>query len=228
MTTGGMIIFIGPDGSGKSTIADLALEKLYLEGKIARVEKLHLKPGWLPPLGRLFSPRDWGKAIPVGVPVDNPHASKPSGPMGSMIRLLYYLVDYSLGFRIKIKPLLKDGGSVLFDRYYYDYMIDPARARIRLPKAVLAAFLPLVPKPEIVIYLDAPAEVLRKRKPELPIEELERQIAEFRKLVDGLPYAYRVDADRSMDEVAASAAELIGSHLTRFEAGADVEGNGVR
>jgi len=212
-----MIIFIGPDGSGKSTIADLTLEKLQLDGKISGVEKLHLKPGWLPPLGRLFSPRDWGKPLPVGIPVDNPHASKPSGPLGSMIRLLYYLTDYALGFQIKVKPLLRGGDSVLFDRYYYDYMIDPARMRIRLPKAVLAAFLALVPKPEVVIYLDAPAEVLRKRKPELPIAELERQIGEFRELVDGLPYAYRVDADRSPDEVAASAAERIQGHLPQAD-----------
>ncbi len=60
---------------------------------------------------------------------------------------------------------------MVFDRYLIDTVIDPKRYRYQGPSWVLRTVWRVVPKPDLVILLDAPAEVLHARKQEVPIEE---------------------------------------------------------
>ena len=76
----------------------------------------------------------------------------------------------------------KRGGSlILFDRYYYEYFIQTEYSRC--PRSLIRFFLKLVPKPDLVILFKAPPEAIHERKPELSIEEIERQLAAYGELV---------------------------------------------
>lgn len=89
---------------------------------------------------------------------------------------------------------------VIFDRYTYDARLPDATAtaRTRLRRALLAR---LLPAPDLVVVLDAPAAVLHARKPEHPLCRLEQQRAGYLRLATQLPRCVVVDADRPLDAV---------------------------
>lgn len=130
-----------------------------------------------------------------------PHSAKPSGYLLSLFRFAYYFFDYTIGYLLKIKPMKKQGKTVIFDRYYYDFITDPARARIRLPKWFLNFTMCFVPKPDFTFLLLAPAEVMRGRKPELTIEELGQQIKDYRKQLPKIKNGYEIDVGKPVKVV---------------------------
>jgi thymidylate kinase len=65
------------------------------------------------------------------------------------------------------------------------------------------------PKPDLVIYLDAPAEVLFARKGEGTIEALERRRQEYMSLRGVVKHFAMVDATQSEDLVARDVTTLI-------------------
>lgn len=209
MPPGVMVVFLGPDGCGKTTVASRVFEII---GNLTHSDTskiYHLRPGYFPPLARLMHPRKWGKPYPNITRVEDPHAAEPSGTWMSFMRLVYYLMDYTLGYYLKTRAELIRGGFLVFDRYYYDYIVDQTRMRIKLPKGLLRLFLPIIPRPSITIYLDAPPELLYKRKQELPLAELQRQTKEFRELIEKLPNAYIIDASKPLEQVTSEAIRLI-------------------
>ncbi len=96
------------------------------------------------------------------------------------------------------------GFVVLYDRHFVlDFAPEVVALRDdpldrRLHRWLVAK---LYPRPDLVIYLDAPAEVLFARKGELTVEELERRRQGFLKQGERLPRFVRVDATRPLDEV---------------------------
>ena len=59
-----------------------------------------------------------------------------------------------------------------------------------------------LPAPDVVIVLDAPAELLYARKPEHPLDRIESQRRRYRALADRLDRAFVVDARPALDRVA--------------------------
>ena len=94
------------------------------------------------------------------------------------------------------------GRLVVFDRHPYDARLaDPNAGSLlgRLRRAILGHALPA---PDVVIVLDAPAEVLFARKPEHSLERIEDQRRRYLSLAGHLERAYVVDASAPLDEVA--------------------------
>jgi thymidylate kinase len=118
-------------------------------------------------------------------------------------------VDYSLGYHLKVRPLLARSTLVLFDRYVVDAVVDPVRYRYGGPPWVLRLVWSLVPKPDLVILLEAPVHVLRSRKQEVHEVELQRQCGAYRELVSGLSGGRTVDAAQPLDKVVTSVSGLI-------------------
>jgi len=206
---GVVVALIGPDGCGKTTAISKIESPLCAVQHKAEAYKFHLKPGWLPQLHRLFSPRQWRKPGPVVTTVPAPHAGKPSGRIGSLFRLIYYLIDYTLGYYVKIYPKKIRHHVVIFDRYYYDFIVDPLRMKINLPTFVMKVFLSIVPKPSVMIYLDADNLTISSRKKELTLSEIDRQRKAYEELVDSLPYAFTVDSNRQANEVGQDIVRII-------------------
>jgi predicted ATP-grasp superfamily ATP-dependent carboligase/thymidylate kinase len=96
------------------------------------------------------------------------------------------------------------GSIVIFDRHffadYYAYDVAPGRRSTsrRLHGFVLAR---LYPKPDLVLYLDAPAETLLRRKGEGTLELLARRRREYLELGQVMSNFAVVDADRPLPDV---------------------------
>jgi thymidylate kinase len=172
------IVLIGPDGSGKSSVINSMLQQAASTHAV-RFKTIHWRPAWLPHIGELF-----GKKLTYDPAYTDftPHKAPPSGYIGSALRLLYYTIDFSLGFSLKIRPLLKAGVHIVFDRYYYDFIVDPERSRVKLQETVPYALLKMVPEPDFVFFLDNDPEVIFSRKKELTLPEIRRQLEKYREV----------------------------------------------
>ena len=105
------------------------------------------------------------------------------------------------------------GRIVIFDRHFFlDYYHADVEGRGRrgLAQRVHGWMLTHVyPKPDLVIMLDAPAEVLHARKPEATVAWLEKRRRQYLELAPLVPEFVIVDVDRSLDAAMADVAEAI-------------------
>ena len=97
----------------------------------------------------------------------------------------------------------------IFDRYIYDFLVDPRRARINLPYWVRKMFAKMVKQPKIVFVLETDAETILSRKQELTKDEIERQLSEFRKLENLGINVHYLDASKKPDEMAMDAVKIV-------------------
>lgn len=176
---GRTVAFLGTDGTGKTTILDQVRE---LVGPAFRSDDnslLKLRPGWLPQLDRVLhlgkttqGPKDWAR----------PHRARPSGRIISNVRVLYYGLDYLLGYWLKIAPRRRRNSLIVFDRWFDDFLIDPKRCRIR-PGTLSAKLLAkILPQPDRVIVVTAALGKVRARKQELTEDETARQLTDYEAL----------------------------------------------
>ena len=101
------------------------------------------------------------------------------------------------------------GRVVVFDRHPYDALVPPRRP-VGMPRRVRRRLLAgSAVRPDLVLLLDAPPEVLYARKAEHDPDELERQRGAYRTLEGQLPHLARVDVAREPDLVRREATRLI-------------------
>lgn len=189
------VAVLGPDGSGKSTV--LQAVSTLLRSTIPHRKIFHWRPGVLKPTN------------PDAGPVTDPHGQIPRSLPTSLIKLVFLLADWWLGYWQRIVPLSARLHFCLFDRCYFDLLVDPRRYRYGGPLLLARWIGALVPQPDLVILLEAPAEVLQARKQEVPLEETQRQLAAYRELVTSLPGGRIVNCARPVEEVAEEVRELI-------------------
>ncbi|MDC0204492.1 hypothetical protein OAJ65_01705 [Flavobacteriales bacterium] len=182
--TGLIISFLGPDGSGKSTIINILKERSL---PFRRIDYFHLKPAILSRKGN-------------GQTVINPHEKKPYWGFLSYLKLGHFSLDYIFGYFIKILPLKIKSALVIFDRYYDDLLVDPKR--YRYGGSILFASMTrfFIPKPDLCFVLIADEDVIYKRKQEVELNELTRQLKSYNSLIDGKQYVY-IDVNREVNEI---------------------------
>lgn len=191
-----VISFLGPDGSGKSTIIDGVMA-----GKLPfnDTSYFHLKP--IHPL----------KGNGENVVVIDPHKNLPYSTWKSYLKLLFFVFQYNLGWLKNILLLKQKGNLVIFDRYYHDMLVDSRRYRYG-GKIKAAQFISrFIPKPDMFFVLTADAKVIYARKQEVPFEELERQVLEYRLLAKGEKF-HNVDVNRSPEAIIEEVIALINAH----------------
>jgi thymidylate kinase len=103
------------------------------------------------------------------------------------------------------------GALVLLDRYPYDYLVDDPELRgtsplSRMHRALLAR---ACPRPDLLVFLDAPADVLVTRRPVHGLDTVDARRHAYLELAERLPSAVIVDAVASADEVAEAVLEHI-------------------
>lgn len=203
-----------PDGTGKTTFID-GLCVLLGQIFVCDIEKMnvyHFRPTILPNLGAV------GEKVGVmeqDKDFTNPHRNKPANPISSFVRMCYYWLDYVLGGIVCIRKDVQFDKFSIFDRYIYDFIVDPLRSRINLPKFIRILFAKLVPQPHIVFILTTEADIIYKRKQELTLEEIDRQLGEFKRLKQLGKQFIELDAGRIPNEIVAEAAEMIIDKYTK-------------
>lgn len=191
-----VIAFLGTDGSGKSTIINTI--KPLLENKFSiPINYEHLRPNYIPSLGVVMRKRTSIQEENNGTATD-PHKLPPSGILGSLFRLNYYMIDYIWGYFRKIYPT--QNCIWFFDRYYYDYLIDQRRARISLPIWILKLYSFFIPQPDLILCLGGEALKIYKRKPETSMEEVTRQIQALECFCKKHKRTVWIDTTTSLDE----------------------------
>jgi predicted ATP-grasp superfamily ATP-dependent carboligase/thymidylate kinase len=217
------VALIGPDGAGKTSVA----------GRLARVlprPVTYLYMGVNPDSSNLLLPttrlvhavrRARGVTPDTAGPRDSrrPDRAPPKGRVKrslrsgrSFLRLANRLAEEWQ--RALVASLQKRRGSiVVFDRHFFAdyYAYDVAAPRRRSATRRLHGFVlaRLYPKPDLVVYLDAPAETLLLRKGEGTLETLARRRREYLDLGRVMSNFAVVDADRPLDDVVGEVAALV-------------------
>jgi thymidylate kinase len=166
------VVLIGPDGSGKSTVAACAMAMLGEEFR--GVWRFHWRPQLLPKLGR--------SAQQGGAPSDeNAVPSEVSKYRGivSLARFFYYWLDFVLGYWLVIYPRRKQGILVLGERYFADTLVHPARYGFSVPHCVMRLASKLVPSPDLMVLLKDDPRTIFARKPELSVSAIAAQILAY-------------------------------------------------
>ncbi|MEO8324457.1 MAG: thymidylate kinase-like protein, partial [Nitrospirota bacterium] len=192
--TGLLVVFLGSDGSGKSTIITQVQNNL--APLFRRTKTYHLRP-------------HFGRRSKAGPPVSHPHAQPPRNIIASCLKLSLYLADYSIGYCFAIFPRKIRSTLILFDRYFFDVIVDPKRLRYGGPRWIPVFLAKCIPAPDIIFYLDAPPEVLLSRKQEISVSEIERQRHAYLDMTHDLPNAYTIDASKPLSEVTDSVERII-------------------
>ena len=183
------VVFIGPDGSGKSTMVQ-RLSQLFADHAYRRVLVRH---GGLALFPRL---RDVAKIMGIKPAPRQDFTAKHSGSEvapHSLRRLLFYFSYYGFeGFvgKFVVAWRRRRGQIVMFDRYVYDFYVQPA---YRLaPTPLLDMLRRLWPRPDIVFLLLADPQAVYRRKPELQPADIAAQQDGIRELASRLSGRIRV------------------------------------
>lgn len=107
------------------------------------------------------------------------------------------------------------GGLVVFDRYTYDALLPTGRPLSRLGRLRRGLLGHACPPPDLVIVLDAPAEVLFARKGEHDLELLDLHRRGLLELAGRLSHAVVVDASQDSDAVANAVTDAIRARHNR-------------
>lgn len=206
---------IAPDGAGKTTFLDTLSElaSFYYVNDIndKRFHVYHFRPEILPNLGQVG---EKAGVMKQNTDFTSPHRSKPANPLSSLIRIAYYTLDYIVGWQKCVRKDVQYDRYTVFDRYCYDFIVDPHRTKLNLPECVRKFFVAMIPKPDVVFYLDAAPEVIFSRKQELTLEEIQRQVGAYRKLANSDTQRFKIiNAEHTPDVMAEEAVHIL---LERF------------
>lgn len=208
------IAVLGTDGSGKSFIIN-SITPMLNEAFHKGVRYEHMRPNLLPPIAVLIGRKEKTETVTV---CSNPHGSKPSGLLGSIVRLTYYWIDYTYGYfrKVFVDKAFKTH-LWLFDRYYYDYYIDQRRARLHLPNWIIKLYGIFVPSPDLTLCLGGDPEIIYTRKPETSLEEVKRQTDILHEFCRKHKNAVWIDTTMKPEEsIKAAMAAIVGMMATRF------------
>jgi thymidylate kinase len=210
---GFFLVLLGPDGSGKTTIAD-SLGRSFPSCVFTRTLRYHGRFGVIPELKmfrhaghRLLGRMSARASAVTDVPLPPGRAFH---PWTAMVYVLYYTVDYLLGHLV-VWWAKGRGYLIVFDRYFYDYFFQPTFAR--LPGRLLRAVAAIIPQPDVVVTLYADPARIHSRKPELSLPEIGRQQRALNGVVPRLSNARVVVAEGDSAGTVAEVERIIFSVL---------------
>ena len=176
------ISFSGVDGAGKSTILAHTQELLSTKYR-CNIVLLRQRPSILP----ILSSFKYGKAQAESRAANTlPRTGTNRSTISSLLRFGWYYLDYIVGqFWVKW-TVNKRGRVLLYDRYYFDYIVDSKRANIRLHPSFIRKLYAAVFKPELNFVLYASPEIILARKQELSASDIVQLTISYRELFQDL------------------------------------------
>lgn len=179
---GKVITLSGVDGAGKTTILNELAAKLknhYRE----EVVVLRHRPSLFP----ILSSYKYGKKNAEKRAANTlPRTGGNKSTISSYLRFGYYFLDYIVGQPIIFFKYIISGKTVIYDRYYFDFISDPKRSNLSISNKITRPLYKLIYKPNLNILLYANSEEILKRKQELPKEEIESLTENYIELFNDL------------------------------------------
>ncbi len=217
------VALIGPDGAGKTTVGRRLEKSLPLPAKYLYMGVNHEASNCMLPTTRIvrFARRMLGIKKDQGGPY-NPDA--PSPPSRGPVRRLAGNVKSALSLINRISEewyrqavawyYTARRHVVLFDRHYFSdyYAYEIAEnGKGRSVKQRVHGFLlnHFYPRPDLMIYLDAPPEVLFQRKEEGTLQLLQQRREDYLQMRDVVKHFEIVDASQSSERVAQDVSDRI-------------------
>ncbi len=196
------IAFYGVDGSGKSTqIKNLANE---LKGIFSdKIRYFHFRPTFT-------------YHHPQELTFSDPHNQKKSTFIRSIAKLFFYLFIYNWGYLTQVLPFIAKNGLVIFDRYYFDLLIDPVRYRF-YGQTFAKYFCNFIPQSHLNICLIGDPIEIYRRKNEISQIEIGQQ-QKIMKEIGLRSETYFVNATNPVDQVTKEIKNIIVIYLTGRDA----------
>jgi thymidylate kinase len=185
---GAFIVIVGPDGVGKTTLA-----QAIMQAANGPTVYFHFRPS-------LF--RKWNTVSPHQSGVNPFKRPAPDHVVLGWARLVRSFCLSWLAHHFRVEPARKKGVLVIADRWIYGYCVQPRALRFWGPPSLALAMVRALPRPTLVVNLHAPAAVIRSRKPELQESEISAELDAWRALP--VPSIVHLDATRAPGEIARS------------------------
>lgn len=198
---GVLVVLVGPDGSGKTTLSTMVCERFQATHVPTSPVYLGAQKPMLPT--RLLSQK-LHKALGTRPKV------KPIKDVGRRQRLrglVHIMADKWLRYLVEVRPRLARGEVVVLDRYFYDLRTFP-HPLVSQP-LVESIVMALIPEPAVIFCLTADPAVIAARKHELTTAETARQIELFRGLKRWVRNFHEIPSDGDIKAVVDSITEHV-------------------
>jgi thymidylate kinase len=225
---GVLIVLLGPDGCGKSTLLQIVQKKLRAAALTA--DTVYLGP-WgqsVLPLQKLLSRFHITPYRAEDKAFDSGKAATRKIPRG-LARwrqdfkawLYYFAVALELWYRYfrLVLPKLRQGRVVLADRYIYDLLAGYKSRPMDYHWGIRRWLCRRYPRPHLTLLLDAPPEVIHRRKPQLPVAQLaevRQAYADFRCEYDLKILDTSISVEKTLADFEQNYLELILAQIEKF------------
>lgn len=188
------VALLAPDGGGKTTLAIELARRFFVPSRYIY-------------MGTNIDASTVGLPTTRWLHASSRRASRPLRLLARGLRFPNNVAEQWYRYAMSYYHMIR-GRLVLFDRYTYD---APGTARRTSVKSRFRRWLlsAIAPEPDLVVFLDAPGEVLYARKGEHTPAILEQQRQHYLGLRQSLPQMVVVDATKSADQVRRSVTSLI-------------------
>lgn len=190
------VALLAPDGGGKSTLAKSLIAQRHLNARFIYMGENQ-------------------KASNIGLPTTpwfkKKKKQKGKNPLEKILVGIFNFPNTLLEqwYRLSVSFYYRyRGRSVIFDRYIYDAWLNP-RKKSLVKKVRRLLVEGTYPTPDLVLFLDAPGEVLFARKGEHNPEWLESKRQAYLALQRQLPNMLVLDATQSPQKVQKEAIDLL-------------------
>jgi thymidylate kinase len=182
---GRLVILVGPDGVGKTTVARAVIE--HHSGPAAY---FHFLPPVFGPLAR----------APALGSIPPPKAGGRRSRVIGWIRLFRSAARCWAGYLRTVRPALKRSWLVIGDRWMYGYLVQPEALKFSGPERLARMVVSLSPRPHLIVNLSAPPDVIHVRKQELTLSQIEHELLAWSLLP--VQNMHTVDATRPPHRIA--------------------------